>query len=797
MGRGALDMSVRTTAFLCIALAAAAHAQSPIRYDLRYTEPGATMVSVTITLPDAAQAPASLVMPRNYPGGYEQVPYDSFVADVAAFSPDATRLTASKDQDGPRWTLGHRGESVQRIEYRVDVARMESQIHDAISASKLRPGYAGLLGYSIFAYLDGLADRRIELHIAGPKGWPVLSTLPSTTAPDFYALADSEILMGPDVKVSRIAGKIPLVMAIYAEGPVDAALEGQLAREALDRVQTYFGDTPFPQYTVQLELLKPLPGHDYGFSQEHTDSGTFSLSLDASITAQSTAQERDRTRFNYAHHMAHCWIPKLSYGVGYRPFVWEMTPVIDTIWFNEGFGRYTAIAASADALPAAEGIAFRNRQLARLREIVDSAPPFLRKMPLDVLSREASFLYAQDFRTGMNVFSRGALMAAEMDDRIRARTNGAKSLRDALRWLLRWSAENQRPFQTEDLPRYFATATGVEVGDILARWMQPPAQAAPAVAHSVPASTQAVAVPAATRTVPAPTQPAPAIAQVKHLKVTILSTMLADEGIGEWGFAALLEVDGQKILIDTGGRSQTVFQNAREMKIDLSQVRDVVLTHFHDDHTGGLMTLRNEMKKRNPTALSRAHVAAGIFYSRPEPDGSEFNQMIALKPQYEAAGIEFVEHKEWDEILPGVFLTGPIPRPFPERNWSGSHKVRTPEGVVEDNVPDDQSVIVNTSDGLVVITGCGHAGIVNILTAAGNRFDHRTVVAVVGGIHLFAATDEQVDWTADKMKIFGVRYPLSGSTTAPRHREPVPPAQPDRPHPPVRGCRCRRRRLYC
>jgi 7,8-dihydropterin-6-yl-methyl-4-(beta-D-ribofuranosyl)aminobenzene 5'-phosphate synthase len=224
-------------------------------------------------------------------------------------------------------------------------------------------------------------------------------------------------------------------------------------------------------------------------------------------------------------------------------------------------------------------------------------------------------------------------------------------------------------------------------------------------------------------------------------------------------------VDGQKILVDTGARPQTVLQNARELKIDLSEVRDVVLTHFHDDHTGGLMTLRNEMKKHNPNALSRAHVATGIFYSRPEPDGREYNQMIALKPQYEAAGIEFVEHKDFTEISPGVFLTGPIPRPFPEHNWSGSHQVRTPDGLVEDNVPDDQSVIVNTADGLVVITGCGHAGIVNILTAAGNRFDRRPVLAVVGGIHLYAATDEQIDWTADKMKSFGVRYLLGAHCT--------------------------------
>jgi len=479
------DPSLKTQILtVCLAaLCGVAQAQNPIAYQLRYSQSAAGMVLVAVTLPEPVKAPASLVMPRTYPGGYAQVPYDSFVTGIAAFAPGGESLRVAKDADGPRWSLGQPGATVQRIEYRVDIGRMEAQILDAVSTSKVRKGYVGLLGYSVFAYVDGLADRSIQLSVVAPEGWPVLTTLSPVAPPreaaslasaaDYYALADSEVLMGPDLRVTRLEGKIPLVMAIYAEGAVDLELEGRLARQALDRVQEYFGDTPFPQYTVQLELLRPLAGHDYNFSQEHVDSGTFSLSVDAATTAKSSAQQQARTRFNYAHHMAHCWIPKRAYGIGYRPFTWEMTPVIDTIWFNEGFGRYAAVEAVAEAMPIAEGKAFRDGRLAALREIVDSAAPFLRRMSLPVLSREASFLYAEDFRTGMNVFARGALMAAEMDDRIRSRTDGKKSLRDALRWLLRWSAQNRKPFEVEDLPRYFATATGVDVSDILRRWIEP------------------------------------------------------------------------------------------------------------------------------------------------------------------------------------------------------------------------------------------------------------------------------------------------------------------------------------
>src|SRR5580698_8803935 len=131
--------------------------------------------------------------------------------------------------------------------------------------------------------------------------------------------------------------------------------------------------------------------------------------------------------------------------------------------------------------------------------------------------------------------------------------------------------------------------------------------------------------------------------QVKTLKVTILSTMLADQGIGEWGFSALVEADGHRVLVDTGFHPETVLQNAKELGVDLSTVTDVVLTHNHDDHVGGLMTLRREVMKKNPAALSRAHVAKGIFYSRPSAKGED-NTMIAIKQEYEATGGKFIDH---------------------------------------------------------------------------------------------------------------------------------------------------------
>src|SRR5580700_11463067 len=182
-------------------------------------------------------------------------------------------------------------------------------------------------------------------------------------------------------------------------------------------------------------------------------------------------------------------------------------------------------------------------------------------------------------------------------------------------------------------------------------------------------------------------------AELKTLKITILSTMLADGGIGEWGFAALVEADGKKILFDTGARPNTVLENAKELKLDLSDVPDVILSHFHDDHTTGLMTLRREFVKKNPAALSRVHVGKGIFLER---RGRDFNPMIAMKKEYEATGGKFIEHDQPEEILPGVWLTGPVPRTYPEKNYPAGIEVYEGGAWVEDNLPEDQSLVFNT-----------------------------------------------------------------------------------------------------
>jgi 7,8-dihydropterin-6-yl-methyl-4-(beta-D-ribofuranosyl)aminobenzene 5'-phosphate synthase len=243
--------------------------------------------------------------------------------------------------------------------------------------------------------------------------------------------------------------------------------------------------------------------------------------------------------------------------------------------------------------------------------------------------------------------------------------------------------------------------------------------------------------------------------------------MLADRaGVGEWGFSALVEAHGHRILFDTGARPETVLSNARELKIDLSGVSEVILSHHHGDHIGGLVTLRRELAKHKQSALKRAFVGNGIFLSRPGPDARELNEALALKPAFEALGGSFVVIDRPTELFPGAWLTGPVPRTHPERNWSLKRTLQYADGRrVEDNVPEDMSLVLDTRKGLVLVTGCGHAGIVNTLEYARQTVRETRVHAVLGGIHLFEANTETLAWTAAKLRPMAVENLLGAHCT--------------------------------
>jgi 7,8-dihydropterin-6-yl-methyl-4-(beta-D-ribofuranosyl)aminobenzene 5'-phosphate synthase len=254
---------------------------------------------------------------------------------------------------------------------------------------------------------------------------------------------------------------------------------------------------------------------------------------------------------------------------------------------------------------------------------------------------------------------------------------------------------------------------------------------------------------------------------VKEIKITILSTMLSEFGIGEWGFAALVEVDGRRVLFDTGSKPDTVWRNAEQLGIDLSTVEDVILSHNHKDHTGGLVALRERYGETNETSLAKAHVAEGIFWER---QGAGYEHIMSAKRDYESLGGLFHVHSEPHELQPGVWLTGPVPRVHPEKNYTVREgaTVTGPGGTHPDNIPESMSMVIETQKGLVVISGCGHAGIINTLEHAQSLVADNALTsfeAAIGGFHLANASADHLDWTASKLRALSVNQFIGAHCT--------------------------------
>jgi len=240
-----------------------------------------------------------------------------------------------------------------------------------------------------------------------------------------------------------------------------------------------------------------------------------------------------------------------------------------------------------------------------------------------------------------------------------------------------------------------------------------------------------------------------------QIRITTLSENTANYGyLAEWGLSILVEVDGMKILMDTG-LSFSAVHNAQLMGIDLATVDRIVLSHGHVDHSGGL---REVLKVKGEVEVIAHPDIWASKYTRRSSEGQE--QYIGIpfsREELESLGARFNLTREPFRISENVMTTGEIPMVTGYEEVENNLFIKEGSALYQDQLADDLALLIDTDFGLVVILGCAHRGIVNTLRHAQNLTGKELVYAAVGGTHLIRASGERIERTIADLKKVGIQ----------------------------------------
>ncbi len=232
--------------------------------------------------------------------------------------------------------------------------------------------------------------------------------------------------------------------------------------------------------------------------------------------------------------------------------------------------------------------------------------------------------------------------------------------------------------------------------------------------------------------------------------------------INEFGLSFLIETKGRNILFDVGQTGDFV-KNAEKLEKDLNLVDYVVLSHGHFDHVNGVPTFMNKFSCR-PTMF----IGDGFFYKKYKQlqDGTYIDGSVSFtKEQIEEKGFELITLKDnLHYIEDDIVIFYNFERTNSIEELRDEFQIKKGDSYVLDEFKDEIALGIITSKGLVVVVGCSHVGIVNILTTIEKRM-HMPIYAVIGGTHLVDADKERIQYSIDEFEKMNIHlFALSHCT---------------------------------
>lgn len=239
-----------------------------------------------------------------------------------------------------------------------------------------------------------------------------------------------------------------------------------------------------------------------------------------------------------------------------------------------------------------------------------------------------------------------------------------------------------------------------------------------------------------------------------EVRIATLSENTANYGfLAEWGLSIFVEVDGLRILVDTG-LGYSAVHNAQLMGIDLSTIDRIVISHGHTDHTGGL---REILKiKGEVEVIAHPDIWAPKYVQR-DQGGLHYNGIPFLREEMESLGAKFNLVRAPFRINDNIITTGEIPMATSYEHVEDNLFIKEGGVLKRDKLADDLALIINTDFGLVVILGCAHRGIVNTLRHAQSLTGKESVYMAIGGTHLFRASKERVEKTVSDLRTMKIQ----------------------------------------